>query len=102
MMVVRMVVRTTHRIALCLALCLAGVSPAHAQQAPAPRPPVDAAVLDDLAAASRILADLGVLDGFGHVTMRHPADPNRFLMSRSLAPALVTPDDIMEFDLDGN
>ncbi|MBX9741123.1 MAG: class II aldolase/adducin family protein [Beijerinckiaceae bacterium] len=62
--------------------------------------PVDASVLHDLAAASRILADQGVVDAFGHVSMRHPSDPNRFLMSRSLAPALVTPDDIMEYDLD--
>ncbi|MDB5652182.1 MAG: HCOMODA/2-hydroxy-3-carboxy-muconic semialdehyde decarboxylase [Hyphomicrobiales bacterium] len=61
--------------------------------------PVDASVLADLAAASRILADQGVVDAFGHVSMRHPHDPQRFLMSRSLAPALVTPDDIMEYDL---
>jgi HCOMODA/2-hydroxy-3-carboxy-muconic semialdehyde decarboxylase len=53
-------------------------------------------------AGSRILADFGVVDGFGHVSARHPTNPNRFLMSRSLAPALVTADDIMEFDLDGN
>ena len=45
---------------------------------------------------------LGALDAFGHVTMRHPTDPNRYLMSRSMAPALVTEADIMEFDLDGN
>jgi ribulose-5-phosphate 4-epimerase/fuculose-1-phosphate aldolase len=51
---------------------------------------------------SRILADFGVLDGSGHVSARHPTNPNHFLMSRSLAPALVTADDIMEFDLDGN
>jgi len=51
---------------------------------------------------SRILADFGVLDGFGHVSARHPTNPNRFLMARSLAPALVNADDIMEFDLDGN
>ena len=61
---------------------------------------VDRAILEELAAASRILADQGVVDAFGHVSMRHPANPNRFLMSRSLAPALVTADDIMEFDLD--
>jgi ribulose-5-phosphate 4-epimerase/fuculose-1-phosphate aldolase len=69
---------------------------------PAPRSggPVDPSVLADLAAASRILADQGVVDAFGHVSMRHPNDPSRFLMSRSLAPALVTPDDIMEYDLD--
>ena len=57
-------------------------------------------VLEDLAAASRILADQGVFDAAGHVSMRHPHDANRFLMSRSLAPALVTADDIMEFTLE--
>ncbi|MCR6671300.1 class II aldolase/adducin family protein [Devosia ginsengisoli] len=55
----------------------------------------------DLAAASRILAARGVVDGFGHVSMRHPDRPDRFLLSRSLAPALVTPDDIVEYGLDG-
>ena len=56
--------------------------------------------LEDLAAASRILADQGVFDAAGHVSMRHPHHPERFLMSRSLAPALVTADDIMEFTLE--
>lgn len=55
---------------------------------------------EDLAAASRILADQGVFDAAGHVSMRHPGRAERFLMSRSLAPALVTGDDIMEFTLD--
>ena len=45
---------------------------------------------EELAIASRILADLGVFDAAGHVSMRHPGNPQRFLMSRSLAPALVT------------
>jgi HCOMODA/2-hydroxy-3-carboxy-muconic semialdehyde decarboxylase len=58
------------------------------------------AAAEELAAASRILADLGVFDAAGHVSMRHPSDPNRFLMSRSLAPALVTADEIMVFTLD--
>jgi HCOMODA/2-hydroxy-3-carboxy-muconic semialdehyde decarboxylase len=61
---------------------------------------VDRAVLEDLAAASRILVDQGVFDAAGHVSMRHPGNPGRFLMSRSLAPQLVTAADIMEFDLD--
>ena len=61
---------------------------------------VTRACLEDLAAASRILADQGVFDAAGHVSMRHPHDPERFLMSRSLAPALVTAADIMEFTLD--
>ena len=63
---------------------------------------VDPALLEDVVVGSRILADFGVVDGFGHVSARHPTIPNHFLMSRSLAPALVTADDIMEFDLDGN
>jgi HCOMODA/2-hydroxy-3-carboxy-muconic semialdehyde decarboxylase len=43
-----------------------------------------------------------VVDGFGHVSARHDNDPARFLLARSMAPGLVTADDIMEFDLDGN
>jgi HCOMODA/2-hydroxy-3-carboxy-muconic semialdehyde decarboxylase len=62
---------------------------------------VERAVLEDLAAASRILVDQGVFDAAGHVSLRHPAAADRFLMSRSLAPALVNADDIMEFTLDG-
>src|ERR671918_834357 len=71
-----------------------------ADAAPASGGPIDRAVLEDFAAASRILADQGVFDAAGHVTMRHPGRAGRFLMSRSLAPALITADDIMEFDLD--
>jgi HCOMODA/2-hydroxy-3-carboxy-muconic semialdehyde decarboxylase len=62
----------------------------------------DAALTEDIVIGSRVLADFGVLDGFGHVSARDPQNPNHFLMSRSLAPALVTADDIMAFDLDGN
>ena len=81
---------------------LAGFLETSAQAQPAPMAGVDAALLEDMVVGSRILADFGVLDGFGHVSARHPTNPNHFLMSRSLAPALVTADDIMEFDLDGN
>jgi ribulose-5-phosphate 4-epimerase/fuculose-1-phosphate aldolase len=62
----------------------------------------DRGIIMDLVIASHILAQQGVLDGFGHVSIRSPASPQRFLMSRSLAPALVTTGDIMEYDLDGN
>jgi HCOMODA/2-hydroxy-3-carboxy-muconic semialdehyde decarboxylase len=75
---------------------------ASAQMPSASLPGVDPALLEDVVVGSRILADFGVVDGFGHVSARHPTNPNHFLMSRSLAPALVTADDIMEFDLDGN
>ncbi len=53
-----------------------------------------------LARANRMIANEGVLDAFGHVTMRHPTDPSRYLMSRSRAPELVQPEDIHEFTLD--
>ena len=55
---------------------------------------------DVLARANRMIANEGVLDAFGHVTMRHPTDPNRYLMSRSRGPELVQPEDIHEFTLD--
>ena len=58
--------------------------------------------LEDLVIANRILAHEGVVDGFGHVSLRHPQRPDRFFMSRSRSPELVTRDDIMEFDLDCN
>jgi len=58
------------------------------------------ALIDDLVAANHILADQGVVDGFGHVSVRHPSKANRFLLARSIAPALATPADILEFDLD--
>ena len=64
--------------------------------------PVAAELIADLAAASRILVAQGVVDGFGHVSLRHPAAPERYLMARSIAPALVTPGDIIEYDLDSN
>jgi HCOMODA/2-hydroxy-3-carboxy-muconic semialdehyde decarboxylase len=65
-------------------------------------PVADPSLVDDLFAASRILAEQGIVDAYGHVSVRHDRDPGRYLMSRSLAPALVTPDDIMEYDLDSN
>ena len=64
--------------------------------------PVDSGLIEDLVVASRILAFHGVLDAWGHVSIRHPTNPQRFLMSRARAPAMVTADDIMEFDLDSN
>src|SRR6201999_1417737 len=81
---------------------LASCADTLAQTPSASLPGVDPALLEDMVVGSRILADFGVVDGFGHVSARHPTNPNHFLMSRSLAPALVTADDIMEFDLDGN
>jgi HCOMODA/2-hydroxy-3-carboxy-muconic semialdehyde decarboxylase len=61
-----------------------------------------ARVIDELVAANHILFDQGVVDGFGHVSVRHPTKGDRLLLAWSIAPALVTAADIMEFDLDGN
>jgi ribulose-5-phosphate 4-epimerase/fuculose-1-phosphate aldolase len=97
-----------NRLALiaALALCAAALPlAASAQQTPPPAAVTSASVataVEDLVVASRILADRGILDAYGHVSIRHPADPDRFLMSRARAPALVTAADVMEFDLDSN
>src|SRR5215813_375313 len=92
--------------AMLLALTVVAVvfasGPVAAQSAPASAGPVDPQLIEDLVAANRILADQGVLDGWGHMSVRHPRDPNRYLLSRSLAPELITASDIMEFDLDSN
>jgi HCOMODA/2-hydroxy-3-carboxy-muconic semialdehyde decarboxylase len=58
--------------------------------------------LDDLVAANQILAHEQVLDGFGHISIRHPDNPDRYFLSRSRSPELVTRDDLMEYDLDCN
>jgi len=88
--------------ALAIFVALSGLTPIHAETSLGPILGAEPALLEDIVAGSRILADLGVVDAFGHVSARHPTNPNHFLMSRSLAPALVTAGDIMEFDLDGN
>src|SRR2546423_8292285 len=58
--------------------------------------------LEDLVAAYRILAEYGVIDAYGHVSIRSPANPQRYFIARSLAPEVVQVDDIMEYDLDSN
>ncbi|WP_230979638.1 class II aldolase/adducin family protein [Steroidobacter gossypii] len=55
-----------------------------------------------LATANHILAHEGVVDAFGHISARHPERPDRFLLSCSRSPALVSAEDIMEFDLSSN
>src|SRR6516225_6188872 len=88
-------------LALVAALSLGvPLSLARAQTGTSAFPGVDPAAIEDLVLANRILANEKVLDGFGHVSIRDPRNPNRYLMSRSIAPATVTADDIMEYDLD--
>jgi HCOMODA/2-hydroxy-3-carboxy-muconic semialdehyde decarboxylase len=54
----------------------------------------------ELAIGNRMVAHEGVLDAFGHVSMRHPDNPNRYFLSRSRSPELVEPGDLIEYDLD--
>ena len=56
--------------------------------------------LEDLVAAYRILAEHGVIDAYGHVSVRSPADPQRFFLARAVAPERVQPEDLLEYDLD--
>jgi ribulose-5-phosphate 4-epimerase/fuculose-1-phosphate aldolase len=55
----------------------------------------------ELAEANHVLVDQGILDGFGHVSVRSDEDPDTFLLARNLAPALVQPEDVQVFTLDG-
>jgi ribulose-5-phosphate 4-epimerase/fuculose-1-phosphate aldolase len=57
-------------------------------------------LVDDLVLANRILANEGVLDGYGHVSVRSPANANHYFLARAGAPALVTAADVVEYDLD--
>jgi HCOMODA/2-hydroxy-3-carboxy-muconic semialdehyde decarboxylase len=61
---------------------------------------VDRGLIDDLVVANRTLARFGVLDAFGHVSVRDPKNPKRYLVSRSIAPESVTASDILALDLD--
>lgn len=75
-------------------------TPGSAQGPPRSAGPADPALIENLVAANRILYREGIVDGFGHVSVRHNLDADRFLMARSLAPELVTADDFIEYDLD--
>lgn len=58
-----------------------------------------ASSISDLVIANRILASEGVLDAFGHISIRHPNNPERYFMACSRSPALVSQQDIMEYTL---
>jgi HCOMODA/2-hydroxy-3-carboxy-muconic semialdehyde decarboxylase len=99
--------RLERRLSAGAVLLLAGTFMGGAFGLAAPQPTsqvvrADPGLIDDLVAANRILGQQGIFDGFGHVSVRHGRDPNRYLMSRSLAPELVTADDLVEFDLESS
>jgi HCOMODA/2-hydroxy-3-carboxy-muconic semialdehyde decarboxylase len=62
---------------------------------------MDQTLIDDLVAANRILAGHGVIDAYGHVSMRSPHDPKRFFLARNIAPETVQAGDLLEYGLDG-
>ncbi|TQI65341.1 HCOMODA/2-hydroxy-3-carboxy-muconic semialdehyde decarboxylase [Bosea sp. AK1] len=66
-----------------------------------PASPADPSLVADLVTANHILFDQGVVDAFGHASVRHDKDPERFLLARNMAPGQVTAEDIVEFHLDG-
>jgi ribulose-5-phosphate 4-epimerase/fuculose-1-phosphate aldolase len=82
----------------CAAIVARAAVAARSSQAQ-PAPPAD--VVADLVAGNRILAMEGVLDGLGHISVRKPDDAGRFLLGRSIAPELVTADDILEYGASG-
>jgi len=89
-------------LAACMVFLVAIARPA-ARPIPQPQASLtnDPKLIEDLIYANRILYSQGVLDGFGHVSVRSDKDPSHFLMSRSMAPGLVTSADIMEYDANG-
>lgn len=62
----------------------------------------DPDLIDDLVSANRILADQGIFDAYGHISARDPDNRDRYWISRSMSPALVTAEDIIECNLDNN
>jgi ribulose-5-phosphate 4-epimerase/fuculose-1-phosphate aldolase len=91
---------------LCAFAALAGSAllaiPMRGRAQPTSAGPPDPHLVEDLVAANHILAAEAVVDGYGHVSVRHDQDPNRYLIARSVAPELVTAADILELDLDSN
>jgi ribulose-5-phosphate 4-epimerase/fuculose-1-phosphate aldolase len=93
---VKITIRTIAALLACVGLF--AQTPGKGAAAPNSRP--EQALLEELAAACRILAQQGVVDAYGHVTVRSPANPQHYFMSRNLPPALATAADLVEYDLD--
>ena len=90
-------------LAVCMCLLLfAGPSYAQSEAPFNQQPKTAAEAIEMLVQANRILANENILDHMGHVTVRNPENPKTFFMARAMAPELVTKNDIVELDLDGN
>jgi ribulose-5-phosphate 4-epimerase/fuculose-1-phosphate aldolase len=88
--------RMVNVLAVALLLCTAAAT----VRSQSPRPPTRQAVIDELVVANHILANEGVLDGYGHVSVRSPDNRDRYLLASAGAPALVTAANIVEYDFD--
>lgn len=81
--------------------CSSGVPAVQVDDGGVLAPAPDPSLIEELVSANRILFRHGVVDAFGHISVRHDKDPERFLLARNMAPGLVEAEDIVEFDLDG-
>ena len=88
------------RLVGCALALVLGVVSVWGQGNPTTAGPIDPLLLEDLALSYRILTDRDIMDGLGHVSIRHPANPNHYLISQNRATGLVTPADIIELDLE--
>jgi ribulose-5-phosphate 4-epimerase/fuculose-1-phosphate aldolase len=93
-----MTLRIVNVLAVALLISM-GAATVRSQQ---PGPPTRQALINELVIANHILANEGVLDGYGHVSVRSPENRDHYLLARAGAPALVTAADIVEYDLDSN
>jgi ribulose-5-phosphate 4-epimerase/fuculose-1-phosphate aldolase len=104
-MIRTMRVMRTGILLACAVIVTAQCGGGTAVEKPAAEAPQTGAVpplIEDLVAANRILADQGIVDGYGHVSVRNPENPDQFFLSRSMAPELVVADDILKLDLNSN
>jgi len=90
--------RVLKHLVVALFVCLAAAT----VRSQAPNAPTRQAVIDELVIANHILANEGVLDGYGHVSVRSPQNRDHYFLARAGAPALVTAADIVEYDFDSN
>ena len=85
---------------LCLLIVTTNTFAASVQEQMAQDPKIKNAI-EELVIANHILYDQNAVDGYGHISVRNPANPNTFFLARSIAPSSVKVEDIIEFDMSG-